>query len=188
MRRWLNYVFAVGGMMLGAVLLLACGADTQYSTQYPCSFYFDTAKHPTSILTRSLGNQGMWVFVSVNRKQGINHVIVSPGNGDPVEDIAMTTEIENNRVNYNNLGADNGIILGCSNFNGIRAYDRQCPHCLDGGKKSALRWDQSLQMVNCPSCGLVYMLETGNCTSVSLRLLEYKVAYSGLGTPVQVYN
>lgn len=115
-------------------------------------------------------------------------MIVSSNNGDADEDIAMTTEIENNRVNYNNLGANNGIILGCSNFNGIRAYDRQCPRCLDGGKNSPLHWDENAQMVSCQSCGLVYMLETGNCTTESLRLLEYKVAYAGQGTPVQVYN
>lgn len=171
-----------------AVLMIGCSAESQYSTQYPCNFYFDTAKHPTSLLTRSLGNQGMWVFVSVQVRQGVNHVIVSPNNGEQDEDIAMTTEIENNRVSYNNLGADNGIIVGCSNFNGIRAYDRQCPRCLENGKTNPLQWEDNAQMAGCSSCGLVYLLETGNCTTESLRLLEYKVAYAGLGMPLQVYN
>lgn len=176
------------GIMVLLFTLLSCGTDTQYSTSYPCSFYFDTSKHPTSILTRSLSNQGMWTFVWVRQQQGINHVMVTPNNGEPTEDIAMTTEIENHRVNYNNLGANNGIIVGCSNFNGIRAYDRQCPHCLEGSVKKALEWSKDKQMVSCGKCGLTYMLETGNCTTESIRLLEYKVGYSGAGAPLRVYN
>lgn len=174
-------------MILGGILF-SCDVEKQYSTQYPCSFYFDTAKHPTSILTRSLGNPGMWTFVSVQLKQGINHVTVIPNNGEPSEDIPMTTEIENNRVNYNNLGAANSIIVGCSNFNGVLAYDRQCPQCLENNRKKSLEWDGDKQMVKCPSCQLVYMLETGSCTTQSIRLLEYKVAYNGQGTPLAVYN
>ncbi len=168
-------------------LLTACSADPQYSTTYPCNFYFDTGKHPTSIQTRSLDNPGMWTFVSVRQSQGINHVMVTPNNGD-AEDIAMTTEIENHRVNYNNMGADNGIIVGCSNFSGIRAYDRQCPKCLDNARNSALEWDDNRQMVKCQSCQSAYMLENGSCTTAGIRLLEYKVAFSGPGSPLQVHN
>lgn len=168
-------------------LLTACSADSQYSTTYPCSFYFDTGKHPTSILTRSLDNPGMWTFVSVRLSQGVNHVMVTPNNG-AAEDIAMTTEIENHRVNYSYMGADNGIIVGRSNFSGIRAYDRQCPKCLDSSKNSPLNWDNNTQMVKCQSCQSAYMLETGNCTTAKIRLLEYKTAFSGPGTPLQVYN
>lgn len=173
--------------LLPVAMLTACGADSQYSTTYPCNFYFDTGKHPTSILTRSLSNPGMWNFVSVRQSQGINHVIVNPNSGE-TEDIPMTTELENNRVSYDHLGADNGIIVGCSNFSGIRAYDRHCPNCLDKAKNSKLDWDENNQMVKCPSCKLVYMLETGSCTTASIRLLEYKVAYAGEGAPLQVHN
>lgn len=173
--------------LLPVTLLTACSADSQYSTTYPCNFYFDTGKHPTSILTRSLDNPGMWTFVSVRQRQGINYVMVTPNNGD-AEDIAMTTEIENHRVNYNYMGADNGIIVGRSNFSGIKAYDRQCPKCLDKSQNSPLNWDDNTQMVKCPSCQSVYMLETGNCTTAKIRLLEYKTAFSGQGTPLQVYN
>lgn len=181
----------VCGLVVGCCMMLAvaCESEPQYSTQYPCNFYFDTAKHPTSILTRALDNLGTWTFVSVRLRQGVNHVIVSPNSGEPDEDIAMTTEIENNRVNYNNLGAGNGIIVGCSNFNGIRAYDRMCPGCLEGGRHNRLNWNPAdRQKVACPSCRRVYMPETGSCTTESLRLLEYKVAYAGAGTPLQVYN
>lgn len=173
--------------LLTCLLITACSADAQYSTTYPCNFYFDTGKHPTSILTRSLDNPGMWTFVSVRQSQGINHVMVTPNNGD-AEDIAMTTEIENHRVNYNNMGADNGIIVGCSNFSGIRAYDRQCPKCLDYARNSALEWDNNRQMVKCQSCQSVYMLENGSCTTASIRLLEYKVTFSGPGSPLMVRN
>lgn len=187
MRR-LHSVVVWVALIVCPILLSACDTESQYSTKYRCNFYFDTAKHPTSILTRSLGNPGMWVFVSVQLKQGVNHVIVSPNNEEPTEDIAMTTEIENNRINYNNLGAGNGIIVGSTNFNGIRAYDRMCPHCLDKSKNSALEWHETSQQVICKTCKLIYMLETGNCTTESLRLLEYKVAYGGEGTPLQVRN
>ena len=175
-------------LIVCCMLMFACDTENQYSTKYRCSFYFDTAKHPTSILTRSLSNPGMWVFVSVQQKQGVNHVMVSPNNGEQTEDIAMTTEIENNRINYNNLGANNGIIVGCSNFNGIKAYDRLCPHCLNTSKNSSLEWDGNYQQVKCKTCKFIYLLETGNCTTESLRLLEYKVAYGGEGMPLQVYN
>ena len=177
-------------LLVCCMLIFACDTENQYSTKYRCSFYFDTAKHPTSILTRSLSNPGMWVFVSVQQKQGVNHVMVSPnsGNKNDDEDIAMTTEIENNRINYNNLGANNGIIVGCSNFNGIMAYDRMCPHCLEKSKDSPLEWDDNKQQVRCKACKLTYMLETGNCTTEKLLLLKYKVAYGGEGKPLQVYN
>ena len=114
------------------ILLTSCSTDgNRYSTAYPCNFTFYASYHQTSILARVLDNPGLFVWIEVKKKAGVNHLYVHPNNGDIQEDIALTTEIENNRLNYDNMGANGQLIVGCTPFGEWRAYDRQCPFCLD---------------------------------------------------------
>ena len=46
------------------------------------------------------------------------------------EKIKITTAIEIQELKKTCLGANNGIIIGHTNFGGIVAYDRQCPNCI----------------------------------------------------------
>ena len=121
--RWAASVLAI------VTALTACTSDGfRYSTDYPCNFTFYVSYHQTSVLARVLDNPGLYVWVEVQKKLGVNHLMVHPNNGDADENIALTTEIENNRIDYDMMGANGQLIVGCSPFGEWKAYDRQCPY------------------------------------------------------------
>ena len=168
--------------------LMACASDGyRYSTQYPCNFTFYVSYHPTSILSRVLDNPGLYVWIEVQKKSGVNHLMVHPCNGDGDEDIALTTEIENSRLNYNSMGANGQLIVGCTPFGEWRAYDRQCPYCLENKSSLSfpLTWTKNGQSVECGKCNRVYNLSSG-ISDDGQRLVEYRVQTNG--TVLQVHN
>ena len=170
------------------VLTLSCTSDGyRYSTDYPCNFRFYTNYHPTSILTRVLDNPGLYVWIEVQKRQGVNHLMVYPSNGDSNEDIALTTEIENNRVYYDDMGANGQLIVGCTPFGEWRAYDRQCPYCLDNTSSLShpLTWTSNSQSVECNDCHRVYNLSSG-ISDDGKRLKEYRIQTNG--TVIQIHN
>lgn len=163
-----------------ALLLAACEkGENRYSMDYPCNFIFRADYHRTSILARVFDNPGMFVCVKVQRKSGITHIIAEPNTGAENEDIALTTEIEN-RYNYDNIGADKSLIIGCSTTNEWRAYDRQCPYCLANNSSVTfpLTWADGGQAVTCARCGRKYNLTYG-ASADGYRLLEYVPRYDG---------
>ena len=169
-------------MLLTAAMIALCACDkaeNRFSTEYTCNFVFYTKYHNTSILTRVLDTPGLFVYVEVQGRQGISHVLVYPNNGDAMEDIPLTTEIEN-RYNYDNIGANRSIIIGCTTTSEWRAYDRQCPYCLDtySGTSFPLSWTDNGQAVYCKNCKRTYNLTYGASTD-GHRLIEYRVRYNG---------
>ena len=57
-----------------ALTLMACTSDGyRYSTEYPCNFTFYANYHPASLLSRVIDNPGLFVWVEVQRKSGVNH-------------------------------------------------------------------------------------------------------------------
>ena len=91
---FLKIAFVV--LFTSLILLTSCSTDgNRYSTAYPCNFTFYASYHQTSILARVLDNPGLFVWIEVKKKAGVNHLYVHPNNGDIQEDIALTTEIEN---------------------------------------------------------------------------------------------
>lgn len=165
-----------------AVLFWGCDkAENRFNTEYPCNFIFRADYHPTSILKRVLDNPGMFVYVTAQKRQGIIHLLVYPNNGDASEneDIALTTEIEN-RYNYDNIGANQSIIIGCSTTSEWHAYDRQCPYCLENSTSVnfPLTWVDNGLSVYCAKCKRTYNLTYGSSTD-GYRLLEYRVRYDG---------
>ena len=62
--------------------LTACTSDGyRYSTDYPCNFTFYVSYHQTSVLARVLDNPGLYVWVEVQKKLGVNHLMVHPTMG-----------------------------------------------------------------------------------------------------------
>ena len=178
-------------LLLVLVLLAACTEDTKYSRSYPCSFIFQAGSHSTSLLTRALGNAGTFVIVTATQRQGVTHLLVTGADGGS-EDIAMTTVIENERTSYQNMGANRSLIIGLSNFDGLKAYDRQCPNCLEklGGINHPLSFSDNGQTVTCSKCHTIYNLNAEgmpiNGQQGDHALLQYIIVYDG--TRLYVHN
>lgn len=179
-----NVVASVVAMLLTATAVTSCSeAEERYSTEYVCNFTFSTQLRPTSILARIWTNPGMFVRVEVTKKSGIHHVLLYPNTGEAMEDIAMTTAIDNDRVDYDHIGANGSIIVGCTVTNEWRGYDAQCPYCLGTHSTTSfpLSWADNGQAVTCGSaggCGRKYNLNYGASTD-GYRLIEYRVRYDG---------
>lgn len=174
-------------LLVLALLLTACEGENQYSTQYPCSFVFQAQYHTTSRLTLCLNNPGEFVMVSTQMKRGVTHLIVSPNNGNAEEDIPLTTAIENERTSYQSMGAGGSLIIGCATVGELRAYDRQCPNCLDqyGGRSYPLAWADHGLHVSCQRCQRTYDLNGFvpaciNGQEGDRPLLQYKTSFDGV--------
>ncbi len=169
--------FALPLILLLSLLLGACAGEEQYSTKYPCSFIFYTGYHPTSILNGITSNAGTFVMVTARKEKGVNHVYVDRNDGGADENWAMTTEIENKRVSYDNLGANNSLIIGCATTMEPKAYDGQCPYCLENqtGVNYPLSWTDGGKKVECAKCGRKYDLNAEGISTDGNRLLQYHV-------------
>lgn len=185
--------------LLSLNLLGACDAEDSISRKYPCQFIFKTSFHPGSTIETALNGAGTYTFISAERKNGIWHIYSTLNDGrNKTEDIALSTASEN-YANYSYMGAGtnkdvtkNGFILGQTNFNGLTAWERQCPNCIMqyGGTSYPLEWTGNRQSVTCGKCQRVYSLENGTITSGDRGdiLMRYRVTYSGIGSVLTVGN
>jgi hypothetical protein len=183
-------------LLLAVVLAMAvsaCSDENKYSRKFPCSFVFHTQYHPTSQLTLCLSNPGEFVIVSATVKQGVTHLLITPNSGAQQEDIAMATAIENERTSYQNMGANRSLIVGMSHFDGLKAYDRQCPNCLEqvGGINYPLSFIKNGQEVSCARCNRTYSLMAEGMPSENGQqgdraLLQYMVSHDG--TRLYIHN
>lgn len=158
---------------MAAMVMTGCDdAENTHSTEYVCRFTFDMSLHQTSVLTRIIDNPSLYVTVSSRKVKGVTWLTIEPNHGEK-EDFALTTEREN-YYSYDNMGAGNSLIVGCSNFNGLKAYDRQCPSCLRNTRNPIynLTFTGNMQKVECKACGRIYELETGQSND-GVRLMEY---------------
>lgn len=188
------------GICLTFMLLAACEADTKYNTQYPCNFVFFTNIYPTSALTRAVSNPGEFCIVEPKTEQGVVHLKLRPNRGTWAQsdlDLAMRTAIGNERLSYASMGAARGLIIGHSNFFGLKAYDLQCPNCLDelGAPRSPLQWTDDGRYLECARCHRVYNQDNDDGTIVSngqkgdRLLIQYRgVSYSAADGRLYVHN
>ena len=101
------------------------------------------------------------------------------------KDVKMVTAIENERLNYDNMGANRRLIVGCSNFNGLKCFDGQCPNCLLNGTLSnyPLSWTDRGQMLVCQKCSRKYNPNAEgiptNGGEDDRRLIEYRIEFNG---------
>lgn len=186
LNRWL--------LLVMAVLLLACDADEKYSTRYRCNFVFYTDLYPTSALTRSLDNGGQFVIVKPKTEKGVVHLMLTPNEGKwqkTETDLTMTTAITNGKLSYQDMGARQSLIIGCCivpdlNGNRLRAYDAQCPNCLeeDDTKSYPLTFDDDHTQpgVICTKCRRIYLLGSEGMSMSGkgdTPLYQYRIDYDG---------
>lgn len=174
-------------MSLGAIFLLMMPSsckkeDDVISRRYPCRFQFYAEQHPTSIIFSACKSPGSYVYIYTKvLANGVRHVYAqSNDEKTPTEDNIISTDKELNYTAYL-LGANNeiGLIVGCTNFNGLAAYDRTCPNCTG---MRPLGWSsQNRQQVFCNACKRTYDLETGAITTGSKgdALLRYGCNFDG---------
>ena len=182
-------------MLFVIFILAACEAENRISTRFPCNFYFNPKLHPGTSIETALNNLGNYTFISV-KNNGIWHIYSTLNDGRNItEDIKITTDRTegwDNRIKTHALGANNGIIIGRSNFQGLVAWDRQCPNCITqyGGVNYPLELNGIRQSVMCKKCKRTYSLETGTITEgiKGDPLMGYGISYNGIGTPVSVGN
>ena len=125
-------LFSLLPLSIGISTLTSCGAEDSISRRFLCRFTFHTQNHPGNTLEIALNGFGTYTFVSASYKNNIWHIYSTPNDGrNKPEDIRITASTELQYAKVYNLGANNGIIIGNSNFNKYRAYDRQCPNCID---------------------------------------------------------
>lgn len=178
-KRRLSAITIIAFVATAAMVVTGCDdIENTHSTDYPCRFTFDMSLHQTSVLTRIIDNPGLYVGVSSRKVKGVTWLTIEPNYGEK-EDFALTTEREN-YYSYDNMGAANSLIVGCSNFNGLKAYDRQCPSCLRNSRNPvySLAFTGNKQKMECKACGRVYELETGQSND-GVRLMEYTPRVSG---------
>lgn len=174
--------------LLFVLLLVGCTAEQQFSTRYPCSFVFYASNHPYCALSLAVGNAGQYVIVEPKVMSGVTHLKLTPNMGTwtaEQTDVALVTAIENERLSYNNMGANGRLIIGLSQFSGLKCYDGQCPNCLKNTTSTnrPLSWADKGQMLECASCKVKYNPNAQgvptNGTAETPRLIEYRVDYNG---------
>lgn len=185
-------------LLFTLIVLVSCGAEDSISRKFACQFTFQTQNHPGNTLEIALNGLGSYTFVSTSYKNGTWHIYSTPNDGSgKTEDIPIIVETEKKITNLTNLGANNGIIIGHTNFNGTVAYDRQCPNCINqyGGTNYPLDWDaDNRQKVTCKKCHRTYNLEYGSIEAggdgdrLMQYLLEYKDNSLRTGKVIVVHN
>ena len=185
-------------MLFALMALCSCGAEDSYSRKFLCQFTFLTQNHPGNTLEVALTGSGTFTFVKASSEHGVWHILSNPNDArNYTENIAITSAIEKQYATYSNLGANNGIIIGHTNFSGLVAYDRQCPNCISqyGGTYYPLAWDATnYQHVICSKCHRTYDLEYGGVLDGASgeRLMQYPISYSvytsGSGMIIRVQN
>ena len=185
-------------LVLTLLTLSSCDAENSISRKFACQFIFHTQNHAGNTLEVALNGFGTYTFVSASYQKGVWHILSTPNDGkNTTEDIAITAANEKQYTNGTNLGANNGIIIGHTNFGNIVAYDRQCPNCINqyGGTNYPLDWNTTnRQMVTCKKCHRTYNLEYGSVEEGEKgdRLMQYLISYSantnGTGMVIWVHN
>ena len=171
--------------ILGTALqcLTSCDAENSISKDYLCQFTFFCQNHSGNTLEIALKGLGSYTFVSVLYDKGW-YIKSSPNDKrNYTEKIKITTAIEIQELKKTCLGANNGIIIGHTNFGGIVAYDRQCPNCIKnyGGTNYPLEWNtKDYSKVVCKKFHRTYELENGiveNKQEGDVKLMKYPISY-----------
>ena len=149
-----------------------------------CNFVFDTSLHPLPCLfTNILDNPGHFCKITIQIRNDIKYLHITRNYDNAVEDIPLTTEIEN-QYNYT-LGINNCIIVGKSSYDNILvAYDGCCPSCND----KQLQWTNNGNQLYCDDWKLSYDVNNGICISDENEQGLYKLRCTYDGTILRVWN
>ena len=142
-------------LLLFTLVLYACEVDNLYSSTY-CNFMFQASLFPNSALTNAIASSGGNFCIVKAVWEGVWHLKLTPNQGsfDPSDlDLAMTTAIGNERINYNAMGRKRGLIIGRT-YSGVPcAYDLLCSNC---DFNSELVWGAKPHLLKCNKCQRVY--------------------------------
>ena len=174
-----------------AVLLTACGADPVFDNEYAPSFSFNVGWHKGCIIEDALSIAGTFVFISVPT-DGNPRFVITPSNPDREEVLLPVSEIERRALEaqrqspWGTMGINRRLLVGTSNFDGLKAFDGHCPSCHaeTGRRDYPLTWTENHQHVGCANCGRVYN-PNGNGSLMNAKgssdrnLKNYGVDYNG---------
>ena len=141
-------------LSLMLLLCVACDSDNMYSS-HDCYFVFQASLYPTCALTRSLSGYGNFCIVKAVMEHGVTHLKFTPNQGTYATadlDLTMSTAISSRPIYYTRMGYKQGLIIGCSSFGQLRAYDLQCPNC---DFDYELKW-KGLYELGCDKCQRTY--------------------------------
>lgn len=135
------------------------------------------------MIVTALNSYNYYVSIGMTTYRGACVVNSTDAKGKK-ESITLSNDLENlaysGGIYLGAGGAYGTIIVGRTNFNGIVAWDGQCPNCATGYTSSfPLKWTDNATVVKCGNCGRTYSLETGAIISGNKgdRLMQYIVSY-----------
>ena len=181
-------------------LFMACSVENKYNTYYPVSFVFFTKLYPSSALTRAASSPGIFCIVKPVLEKGVTHLKLTPNQGSWETsdlDLMMNTAISNEKLSYNSMGAGKGLIIGHSNSFGRKAFDLQCPNCLEeyGMPRYELHWTDNGRYLECSKCKRVYNQDNDDGYVVKnghdgdKMLIQYRyIAYNDVDGRLVVHN
>lgn len=145
-------------LLLLLPLFCSCEVDNQFSSNY-CNFMFQASLYSTSALTNAVASSGGdFCIVKAVLEKRVWHLKLTPNQGSfsPSDlDLAMTTAIGNERINYNTMGRKRGLIIGRTYSGVLCAYDLQCPNC---DFNTELKWANAPHELRCDKCKRVYSI------------------------------
>lgn len=142
------------------IFMTSCETDNMYSSAY-CRFTFNASLYPSSALTRALGSTGGdFCIVKATMRNGVTHLLLTPNRGSYAQtdlDLAMNTAITGERISYEGMGYQKGLIIGRSLYGQLRCYDLMCPNC---NNDYQLQWSDSQPLeLTCKKCHRTYNID-----------------------------
>ena len=169
-------------MLLGFFFFSSCSTDDfEYEKKHQCYFTFDCRIHPGTSLQSCLNPMSPGLFCMVWKQEvGVTRHIQLQLYNRQTEDVAITTEIETRRSCI--LGANNGLVIGCSTLNNgqLYAFDRICPNCEKEWFFKTLQWENSGLWLKCPQCERAYDLNNNGFIvkgESGDKLMRYRASY-----------
>jgi len=149
---------------------------------YNARFIYDITLRPTTDITTSLYNSGIFCQMYLSDNGTIMHMV---RNDNPT--FSQYTLSENEIAAGYILGSNNSITFGRSVFDDtIMAYDSQCPNCVNTYNQVSDDYEiimNSNGTAYCPHCNRVYNLNSGLIVSGGLDgdipLIRYSSSFGG---------
>lgn len=179
-----------------AVLLCACSADSEYSSD-PCYFAYQNQYYLDPALASAMDSQVRGVFCQITESQSGGAIYLNFLNNSGLSSKQKETSLELTAGYV--LGVNNGIIVGFQTFNttpngGFAAYDLQCPNCL---RKHSSAYNPRYQLTmessgiaTCKTCGKRYDMNTAgmvlNGEKGDVKLKQYIATTTGPHGFIQV--
>ena len=157
-----------GLLAIACLLLAACSADEEYSTQ-ACRFSYNNMIHNDQTLASAMNSnsRGVFCMISENTRAGVHYIAFESSVGMKSEQVETAEEVQAKFI----LGMNNGIIVGFQTLNtdgangGFVGYDAQCPNCVRReNNKVNPNYRVTMEtsgIATCGKCGKKYDMNNG---------------------------